>query len=123
MDLRGPKQSLSLSKPALTAGAPAGAEPAEVSTMADGGRATLLVRHRGREVLRAVIQDRRSDGSGVAALDDVRFVPGPDGWVEVVVHQTVLPRPGDTQYRPGPPLEVRFRRDPDGRYVSDRPSL
>lgn len=48
------------------------------------------------------------------------LVPGPDGWVDIELIETVLPRAGDREFRPGPPLLLRFRRGPDGVYARSR---
>ena len=64
-----------------------------------------------REDMTGVGSDRRRFLSSALVLR-----PGPDGWVELGLRQTVLPGPKDRDQRPGPPIELVFRRGADGRY-------
>ena len=101
-------------------GAPAGAEaPARLyaTRTADRKRETLHLCAGDpavevwREDMTGVGSDRRRFLSSALVLR-----PGPEGWVELGLRQTVLPAPKDCDQRPGPPLELVFRRGADGRY-------
>lgn len=65
---------------------------------------------------------RRVDTSTGSGFDthEIRFNPQADGHGDIVLIQTTLPAKGDAAFRPGPPLELRFRYQRDGyRRVAD----
>lgn len=60
------------------------------------------------------VSDIAPDGSGYRSFN-LAATAG-----ELRLYQTTLPAPGDTDFMPGPPLELVFRRGGDGRYERAR---
>ena len=81
-----------------------------------GRRRTVLTLcdQAGRVLWSETVSDIAADGSGYRSFN---LAATPD---ELRLYQTTLPSPGDTDFMPGPPLELVFRRGADGRYERAR---
>ena len=51
-------------------------------------------------------------GPGFSTINDIRLGPQKtNGLLDIVLSQTLIPRPGDTPFRPGPPRTTHFKYD------------